>query len=111
MINGVNIGCHIELKLGLLMTKGQLEVDVVCARGIRAEDSPPGKYDNNVTRFIRNSHGPFYSIIDLLFSAKHFKMVFPFHSRILSPFLIQAFIINTLRNTYFTFFILYKLVL
>jgi len=35
-------GCHIELKLGLLMTKGQLEVDVVCARGIRAEDSPPG---------------------------------------------------------------------
>jgi len=53
MINGVNIGCHIELKLGLLMTKGQLEVDVVCARGIRAEDSPPGKYDNNVIRFIR----------------------------------------------------------
>lgn len=35
-------GSHIELKLGLLMTKGQLEVDVVCARGIRAEDSPPG---------------------------------------------------------------------
>lgn len=29
------------------MTKGQLEVDVVCARGIRAEDSPPGKNENN----------------------------------------------------------------
>lgn len=38
-------GCHIELKLGLLMTKGQLEVDVVCARGIRAEDSPPGMFN------------------------------------------------------------------
>lgn len=35
-------GYHIRLKLGLLMTKGQLEVDVVCAQGIRAEDSPPG---------------------------------------------------------------------
>lgn len=42
LFNVLKAGCHIELKLGLLMTKGQLEVDVVCARGIRAEDSPPG---------------------------------------------------------------------
>lgn len=34
------IGGQTELKLGLLMTKGQLEVEVVCARGIQGD--PPG---------------------------------------------------------------------
>lgn len=67
MINGVYIGCHIELKLGLLMTKGQLEVDVVCARGIRAEDSPPGKYENNVIMFIH---------VDKTFSLKNCLALF-----------------------------------
>lgn len=35
-----------ELKLGLLMTKGQLEVDIVCARnlGQRYVDNPPDTY-------------------------------------------------------------------
>jgi len=65
------IGCHIELKLGLLMTKGQLEVDVVCARGIRAEDSPPGKYK---------------SIGQTTLSPNYFKAVFHYHPRILNPF-------------------------
>jgi len=35
------------------MTKGQLEVDVVCARGIRAEDSPPGKFWSNENMFVQ----------------------------------------------------------
>ncbi|KAL1516962.1 hypothetical protein ABEB36_000789 [Hypothenemus hampei] len=34
----------VEIKLGLLMTKGQLEVDVVCARHIAPRDSPPDTY-------------------------------------------------------------------
>lgn len=36
---------HGEVKLGLLMTKGQLEVEVVCARNIigTSKDMPPGK--------------------------------------------------------------------
>ncbi|XP_054286465.1 regulating synaptic membrane exocytosis protein 1-like isoform X1 [Macrosteles quadrilineatus] len=36
-------GNQAELKLSLLMTKGQLEVEVVCARGIK-EDPPPDTY-------------------------------------------------------------------
>jgi len=36
-----------EVKLGLLMTKGQLEVEVVSARNIigSSKDTPPGKFD------------------------------------------------------------------
>lgn len=34
----------VELKLGLLMTKGQLEVEVVCARHIASKDAPPDTY-------------------------------------------------------------------
>jgi hypothetical protein len=38
-------GRYGEIKLGLLMTKGQLEVEVVCARNIACEarESLPGK--------------------------------------------------------------------
>lgn len=38
-------GHYGEIKLGLLMTKGQLEVEVVCARNIACEarESMPGK--------------------------------------------------------------------
>ncbi|XP_025423834.1 regulating synaptic membrane exocytosis protein 2 [Sipha flava] len=70
---GLISGCHIELKLGLLMTKGQLEVDVVCARGIRAEDSPPDTYvkmylrendrwlQKRKTRVVRHNCNPEYN--------------------------------------------------
>ncbi|XP_071057526.1 regulating synaptic membrane exocytosis protein 2 isoform X2 [Onthophagus taurus] len=34
----------VELKLGLLMTKGQLEVEVVCARHITPRETPPDTY-------------------------------------------------------------------
>ncbi|XP_057665301.1 regulating synaptic membrane exocytosis protein 1 [Diorhabda carinulata] len=34
----------VEIKLGLLMTKGQLEVEVACARHIPAKDIPPDTY-------------------------------------------------------------------
>ncbi|XP_066260247.1 regulating synaptic membrane exocytosis protein 2 isoform X2 [Euwallacea similis] len=34
----------VEIKLGLLMTKGQLEVDVLSARHIPSKDSPPDTY-------------------------------------------------------------------
>ncbi|RZC41585.1 regulating synaptic membrane exocytosis protein 2, partial [Asbolus verrucosus] len=34
----------VELKLGLLMTKGQLEVEVVCARHIAPRETPPDTY-------------------------------------------------------------------
>ncbi|XP_076262722.1 regulating synaptic membrane exocytosis protein fife isoform X2 [Rhynchophorus ferrugineus] len=34
----------VEIKLGLLMTKGQLEVEVVCARHIAQKDTPPDTY-------------------------------------------------------------------
>lgn len=42
----LSAGRHGELKLGLLMTKGQLEVDVVCARNLspRYLDNPPDTY-------------------------------------------------------------------
>ncbi|VVC33791.1 Zinc finger, FYVE/PHD-type,PDZ domain,Zinc finger, RING-type,Zinc finger, RING/FYVE/PHD-type,C2 [Cinara cedri] len=77
MPRGYNIssGSHIELKLGLLMTKGQLEVDVVCARGIRAEDSPPDTYvktylrendrwlQKRKTRVVRHNCNPEYNQI------------------------------------------------
>ncbi|XP_050429607.1 regulating synaptic membrane exocytosis protein 1 isoform X2 [Adelges cooleyi] len=70
---GMSSGYHIELKLGLLMTKGQLEVDVVCARGIRAEDSPPDTYvktylrendrwlQKRKTRVVRHNCNPEYN--------------------------------------------------
>ncbi|XP_050526479.1 regulating synaptic membrane exocytosis protein 1 isoform X2 [Daktulosphaira vitifoliae] len=70
---GMSSGSHIELKLGLLMTKGQLEVDVVCARGIRAEDSPPDTYvktylrendrwlQKRKTRVVRHNCNPEYN--------------------------------------------------
>ncbi|XP_030750025.1 regulating synaptic membrane exocytosis protein 1 [Sitophilus oryzae] len=34
----------VEIKLGLLMTKGQLEVEVVCARHIAQKETPPDTY-------------------------------------------------------------------
>ncbi|XP_060519532.1 regulating synaptic membrane exocytosis protein 1 isoform X2 [Cylas formicarius] len=34
----------VEIKLGLLMTKGQLEVEVVCARHIAPKEAPPDTY-------------------------------------------------------------------
>lgn len=34
------LGGQVDIKLSLLMTKGQLEVEVICARGIKGE--PPG---------------------------------------------------------------------
>lgn len=42
----MSAGRHGELKLGLQMSKGQLEVDVVCARnlGARYADNPPDTY-------------------------------------------------------------------
>lgn len=42
----MSAGRHGELKLGLQMSKGQLEVDVVCARnlGARYVDNPPDTY-------------------------------------------------------------------
>ncbi|BET03056.1 Hypothetical protein NTJ_15874 [Nesidiocoris tenuis] len=38
----IKAGTHVEIKLSLLMTKGQLEVEVIQARGIRGE--PPDTY-------------------------------------------------------------------
>nr|XP_018901825.1 PREDICTED: regulating synaptic membrane exocytosis protein 1 isoform X2 [Bemisia tabaci] len=63
---------NLRLKLGLLMTKGQLEVEVVCASGIESEDNPPDTYvktylrDNDrwlqkrKTRVVRHSCEPQY---------------------------------------------------
>ncbi|XP_048525031.1 regulating synaptic membrane exocytosis protein 1 [Dendroctonus ponderosae] len=34
----------VETKLGLLMTKGQLEVEIICARHIASKESPPDTY-------------------------------------------------------------------
>lgn len=46
---------HGEVKLGLLMTKGQLEVEVVSARNIigSAKDTLPGKYRQQLTYFVK----------------------------------------------------------
>ncbi|KAL1451708.1 hypothetical protein WDU94_006063 [Cyamophila willieti] len=67
-------GGFIELKIGLILTKGQLEVEVISARGIPSSDPQPDTYvktylrdrDNDrwiqkrKTRVVRNSTEPAY---------------------------------------------------
>uniref|UniRef100_A0A8D8LYU8 Protein piccolo n=1 Tax=Cacopsylla melanoneura TaxID=428564 RepID=A0A8D8LYU8_9HEMI len=67
-------GGYIELKIGLILTKGQLEVEVISARGIPPSDPQPDTYvktylrdrDNDrwiqkrKTRVVRNSTEPAY---------------------------------------------------
>ncbi|XP_063920255.1 regulating synaptic membrane exocytosis protein 1 isoform X3 [Zophobas morio] len=62
----------VELKLGLLMTKGQLEVEVVCARHIAPRETPPDTYvkcylrdgerwlQKKKTRVVRHSCEPLF---------------------------------------------------
>lgn len=47
-------GRYGELKLGLLMTKGQLEVDVVCARGLAQRYSSDNAPDTYVKCYLRD---------------------------------------------------------
>ena len=44
---------HGDIKLGLFITKGQLEIDTICAKGLSTSTHPPG----NFKLLLSQSHG------------------------------------------------------
>lgn len=51
---GYRAGKHGDLKIGLLMTKGHLEVEIISARNIKETDNPPSPPDTYVKCYLRD---------------------------------------------------------